>query len=81
MKVRSWAQARDLMLSEAERRLNAKIKKYWVDSVSLEPKTHGGLWNIRLDLQVKEGFRSKLVRVSAKINPESGEIKEFLKSS
>jgi len=71
----------DLALSEARRRLNAKIENYWVDSISLEPKTHGGFWNVRLNLQVREGFRKKLIKIAAKIDPESGEMKEFSKGS
>ena len=73
MKVRSWEQAMGIGLREAERRLSAKVKRYWVSSISLEPRTHGGLWNVRLELQVEK----KLIKVAIKIDPETGEIKEF----
>jgi len=77
MRVGSWEQAMEIGLREAERRLSAKIKKYWVSSISLEPKTHGGLWNVRLELQVEKRMSKKLIKVAIKIDPETGEIREF----
>ncbi|MCD6312317.1 MAG: hypothetical protein J7L79_00705, partial [Thaumarchaeota archaeon] len=59
------------------KRLSAKISKYWVNSISLEPKTHGGLWSVRLELQVGKGLSKKLIEVAMKIDPETGEVKEF----
>ena len=65
-------------MREAERRLGVKIKKYWLNSISLEPTTHGGLWDVRLDLQVGKSLgRKALIRVSMKLDPKTGEVKEF----
>jgi len=76
--INSPDEARDAALREAERRLGAKIKRYWLNSISLEPATHGGLWNVRLELQVGRSLlRRALVRVFVKLDPKTGEVKEF----
>ena len=76
-KIETWDQARELALKEIEKKVG-KIEKYWPDSISLEPKYHGGLWNIRLDVQVKAGlFKKKLLKVMVKADPITGEIREF----
>lgn len=77
MRIGSWDEAKEAGLREAEKRLNAKVEKCWVDSISLEPKPVGGLWNVRLELQLRKGLRKKLVKVSMSLDPETGEVKEF----
>jgi len=77
MRIGSWDEAKEAGLREAEKRLNAKIKKYWVDSISLEPNPVGGLWSVRLELQLRKGLGKRLVRVSMRLDPETGEVKEF----
>ncbi len=77
-KISTWDQAKELGLREAEKRLGVKIEKYWPNSISLEPTTHGGLWDVRLELQVKKSLGKKaLIRVSMKLDPKTGEVKEF----
>ena len=77
MRIVSWEGAERLALSEGEKRLGAKIEKYWVDSIALEPSTHGGLWNVRLDLRIRDGRRRRLVKVAMRLSPETGEPIEF----
>ena len=77
MRIGSWDEAKEVGLREAEKRLNARIERYWVDSISLEPKPMGGLWNVRLELQLRKGLGKRLVRVSMRLDPETGEVKEF----
>lgn len=78
MRVSAWSEARDLALKEAEKRLAAPIKKYWVDSIRLEPKEIGGYWVVKLDLQVRKSLgRKSLIHVSVEIEPSTGEIKSF----
>jgi Cu2+-containing amine oxidase len=77
MRIVSWEGAERLALSEGEKRLGAKIEKYWVDSITLEPSTHGGLWNVRLDLRIRDGRRRRLVKVAMRLSPETGEPIEF----
>jgi len=76
MRIASWEEAERLALSEAEKRLGAKIEKHWVSSIALEPNTHGGLWNVRLDLRIRDG-RRRFVKVAMKLSPETGEPIEF----
>jgi hypothetical protein len=77
MNIGSWEEAKRLALSEAEKKLGARVEKYWVDSIALEPSTHGGLWNVRLDLRVREGRRRRLVKISMRLSPGTGEPVEF----
>lgn len=77
MKVESWEDAKRQALLEAKKRLGARIEKYWVNSITLEPSTHGGLWNVKLDLQVRERWRKKLIKLAMKLSPETGEPIEF----
>ncbi len=81
MRVKSWEEAKQLALQETKRRLAVEIRKYWVDSISLEPRSHGGLWSVRLDLQARKGFRKRLIKVAMKIDPETGEVREFAASA
>jgi len=78
VKISTWDEARDLGLREAEKRLGASVKKYWIDSIRLEPKGEGGYWTVRLDLQIRKSLgRKSLIHVSMKIDPSTGEIKNF----
>ncbi len=77
MRISSWEEAERQAILEAEKRFGAKIKKYWVNSIALEPSTHGGLWSIKLDLRVKKRWRKKLVRVVMRLSPKTGELVEF----
>ncbi|MEM4648350.1 MAG: hypothetical protein QXK09_00040 [Nitrososphaerota archaeon] len=72
-RIGSWEDAGKRALLEAEKRLGAEIEKHWISSIALEPSTHGGLWSVNLDLRVREGRRRKLVKLSMKLNPETGE--------
>ena len=77
MRISSWEEAERLALSEAEKRLEAKIEEYWVDSITLEPSTHGGSWNVRLDLRIRDGRKRRLVKVAMRLSPETGKPIEF----
>jgi len=72
--INSPDEARDAALREAERRLGAKIKRYWLSSISLEPITHGGLWNVRLELQVERSLLRGARKSLYEARPEDGQV-------
>lgn len=74
----SWEDAKRVVEVEVERRLGGRIVEEWVDSVRLEPRWEGDKWVVRLRLVVQRGALSrKGYRVSAKIDPYTGEVVEF----
>lgn len=76
--VSTWDEARNMALREAEKRLGFPIKKYWVDSIRLEPEETGSHWVVKLDLQVRKSLvRKSLIHISMEIDPSTGEVKSF----
>ncbi|MCF8885008.1 MAG: hypothetical protein QXK95_03650 [Nitrososphaerota archaeon] len=77
-KILGWADVKNIVEKEAEKRIGGRIKKSWVDSIWLTPYIDGGKWIARLRIQVKKNiFKTKLYEVSAKINPLSENIEEI----
>lgn len=77
-KILGWADVKNIVEREAEKRIGGRIRKSWVNSIWLTPYIDGGKWITRLRIQVKKNIiKTKLYEVSAKVDPFNGNIEEI----